>query len=821
MRRNLYPTLIAAALSALSCTTFNEGSDKVPEDTAPLALSVRMAEAPTKTLITGKMLSEGAEIGVALLGDDGQPYCNLPYSNVRFTARGGGNSQEWVPETDVMLAAAKASLHAYYPYSEQVDDIRSIPVQAGSESQADYLYGGPVNNLYNKAPEAAVTMKHALSAVRLSIKRGGYSGKGEMTGFSIKGHGVATDGILNAVSGKISETSGTGTAISPSFQPFDLSSSFQDIDIIAVPTTEEAPIEMEMVIDGQTFSFTTDPVRLEQGSIAVYKATVENSEIRLSSVQIEDWGYDSAGNPMIRNDWTVTLSGDIEGISFSNSIEDNGTIRIIAVPVSADSEVNTPIVTGEATVTETVDHERGTRTIILSDIRSDVIVQFDGLALWTTAKYMIEDISSPVKIINNAGFGTLAVNRILVDGEEKTPSTRYQFESPGVHTVRFAFRKYVSSGQTLAKYHIPEAAFKEIATLTEIIIPEGYTLMRNQTFFGCTGLTSVSLPSSMNQMGYSTFYDCSSLKSIEFPDGITAFYDHVCFGCSSLEKVKLPSGLTRMGESAFQGCSALAEIDLPSSMTNIGYGAFKYSGLTKLHIPDGVSRLESHLCMSSRKLKEVKLPENLKEFGKMVFYDCTSLNTVIQADGTVHYEEFSLPEGVESIGEMIIMECPFKSMHIPSTLTSIDIAGAACNHLEQYTISPDNEAYEVRNNCLIDRSTGILFSGCIGSVIDRSVSIIGKKAFYSCPKETIDLHDGITEIQNEAFLNATPSVIISRALTPPSLQTRSFNVARYNGTLKVPASALDAYKEEWMIDQAGYLGWDTARWSIQALKDGE
>ena len=71
------------------------------------------------------------------------------------------------------------------------------------------------------------------------------------------------------------------------------------------------------------------------------------------------------------------------------------------------------------------------------------------------------------------------------------------------------------------------------------------------------------------------------------------------------------------------------------------------------------------------------------------------------------------------------------------------------------------------------------------------------------------------------FLNATPSVIISRALTPPSLQKRSFNVARYNGTLKVPASAIDAYKEEWMIDQAGYLGWDTARWSIQVLKDGE
>ena len=91
------------------------------------------------------------------------------------------------------------------------------------------------------------------------------------------------------------------------------------MDLIIIPTGNKAEIEIKATIDDKEYTVKTEAVLLEQGKIAVFDATLNNSEMTLSSIQIDDWSYDSSGNPVIEHQWKVTLGGDISGISFANS----------------------------------------------------------------------------------------------------------------------------------------------------------------------------------------------------------------------------------------------------------------------------------------------------------------------------------------------------------------------------------------------------------------------------------------------------------------------------------------------------------------------
>ena len=630
---------------------------------------------------------------------------------------------------------------------------------------------------------------------------------------------MATEGRLDAKTGKISSITGTGTAISPQISPIVLTSAFQDIDIIAVPTGSAASAEMKIIIDGTEFTLETSSFNLEQGKIAVFEATVDNSSINLSSVKIRDWTYTTAGTPVIRHDWTISLEGDIENISFANTINDDGSIQIIAVPIPLDASVDPVTVEGEVTYTETTDLERGTRTIILSDISSDVTVTFAGYSLWTTAIYEIEDISEPTEIIGL--FVPSTMKRMIVEGVEVTPSTKYQFTETGTHQVKFSFEPFINSNKLLAKYHLPELGFQDVATVTEIRLAEGYTLLRNQVFSRCDKLKKVVMPSTLTSIGYNTFYYCEAIEEISFPDNVTWFADSQCYNCRNLKKVKLPANLKSLGQFTFNGCKLLTEIDIPSGVTEIGYGAFKYSGIQKLHIPDGVSIFPPEMCMECRSLTELRLPANLQQIQRQTLYNCTSLSKIIQADGTEQTNEFTIPEGVTTVGELAVLGGLFTKIHLPSTLSKIDYSGLANANLEAYTMNDANTVYDMRSGAVVETATDILVAGCVSSLIDPTVKIIGTRSFYDSKITKLDLPESITEIMDEGLIATDAKLVISRALTPPKLGDKPFWIMEYYGTLKVPAEAYDAYKEQWMKNAIGHLGWSTGGWQIKTLAEGE
>ena len=218
------------------------------------------------------------------------------------------------------------------------------------------------------------------------------------------------------------------------------------------------------------------------------------------------------------------------------------------------------------------------------------------------------------------------------------------------------------------------------------------------------------------------------------------------------------------------------------------------------------------------------LPPNLTAIKERVFMYCYELKRVIHADGSYTEGELFIPEGVTELGEYAIyMNSPYMhTVRLPSTLQNVVAKSFVSPMLERFTMNKTNPKFDIRNNSVVETATNTLVGGATQSTkIHDSVTAIGQYAFYDSKIEYIDLPASITEIHDYAFAFSYPKQIISRAVTPPTLGTNPFQVAQYNGTLKVPQEALADYKSSWMINKVGYLGWSTARWGIVALADGE
>lgn len=574
--------MAAALIFSIAACTKPLIQDEQDRTSEKLKLDIRTGT-QSKALVTGNLLDDGSQVGVALMGTDGNPYDGLPYRNVRYTAHSSSSGQSWIPDTEVLLSASKAVLYSYYPYSSAVTSIRSIPVTADSSTQTDFMFGTPVHGLYNHSSSASITLNHALSAINISLKRGSYSGDGNVTGISVRSTGISSSAILDATNGKLSSLSGGNIRISPAVPTFRLESTRKEYNVIVIPNGQKAQIEITIVIDGENFSLITDAITLAQGSIATYNVTVNNGGANISDVTVNEWGYTPGGDPVIEKNYKIAMTGDLEGISFDNKVNPDGSVQIIAVPYfSEDAEVNPVNITGNATLTQELYQNKGVRIITLSDISSDISVVFQGCCLWMTATYDITETSSPSSIYYSpAGRPNYPV-RMQIDNEETPPAATHIFKVAGKHEIRYAFKE---------KTDIAYSFFSNITALTSVKIPEGVKSIGHSVFFGCRRLTAVTLPESMAEIGYDCFRDATSLESIRIPENALSLGNALFRGCSSLSDVKIPSGLVKLPDTMFRECLSLDFIKLHEGISSIGSSAFIYSGIRSIDLPSSLTHL--------------------------------------------------------------------------------------------------------------------------------------------------------------------------------------------------------------------------------------
>ena len=784
------------------------------EDNSLVPLEV-MTAAPTlmqtKGAILDLSLPDGSVIGVRMLDNDSQPYDGNDYSNVPYKAVSSNGVQRWeAQEQNIYLSNTFGRAYAYYPYSEDVTSISAMRVEASSEVQKDYMYSKVAHSLRKSNPTANFTLTHALCIVRLSISRGTYTEEGRITSASVKGNILARTAILDVTTGKLTSKEGADVAIAPKIDPVSLGDEPVVIDILAIPSGNESKIEIELCIDGRPVKMTSEKIYLAQNNIGQIDITIDKGSSYVTSSDVSEWTHDTVSNRIELKDHTVTLGGDTENLTFDSSVDEQGNVTIIAAPVfTRDSEVKPVTIDGEATLIQNVDEDTGVMTITLSDIQSDVTVNFNSFWLWMTFIHDVTDITSPTKLYNRGG-----PERIKIDGVEVTTATDYQFYTTGEHEMRMALKSYKGGSSSSMMYNIK--------TLKRAILPEGMETLGSWGFINCSALVEVSLPSTLKSIGYQCF-ERSGLLSCVIPDGCVMSYG-IFDECSSITYVKLPSDMKTIPEGTFAYCRKLENIDLPDAYTHINSHAFANSGIKEFHFPDCMSVIEASMFANCDSLKQVRLPANLKAIKSNAFGNCKALERIIQADGSYTDGVFVIPEGVTDLGKNgVCVRSPLiKAIQIPTTLVNVETQSFNNPVIERYVIDGYNPKFDIRNNSVIETATNTLLTGGTQSTnIHESVTSIGNYAFYESEIKYVDLPASITHIGDNAFAYSRPIQIISRALTPATMGSMAFQISQYRGTLKVPQEAYDAYLSEWMINELGYLGWSTARWTITTLTDGE
>ena len=160
------------------------------------------------------------------------------------------------------------------------------------------------------------------------------------------------------------------------------------------------------------------------------------------------------------------------------------------------------------------------------------------------------------------------------------------------------------------------------------VIPNSVTSIRDNAFYGCSGLTSITIPNSVTSIGESAFYGCSSLTSITITNSVTSIGESAFYGCSGLTSITIPNSITSISNKAFYECSGLTKGIIPNSVTSIGNAAFYGCGLTGITIPNSVTSIGFSAFTNCRNLTSVTIPNSVTSIGDQAFYGCSSLTSV-------------------------------------------------------------------------------------------------------------------------------------------------------------------------------------------------
>ena len=334
-------------------------------------------ENETKTLVEDTLLPDGSEIGIFVIDESGRTYDANTVANVKYTAAGEGDSQNWNTISDIMLSTTKATIQSYYPYDESVTDITAIPIEATSDVQKDWMWGTPTTDIDNTNNIAVITMNHALAAVKLNIKKENYPGIGNVSFVSFSSNGAGTSAVMNATNGELSDIKGVGYTFE-STEEFTIGNETTSVSFIAVPTNTAAPLALDFIVDGKHMKVQTADITLLPGNIYECNLSINMSTLSLSKLNVTKWTVEQMENIEV-NPYAPIVN--INGTTTNMRIEHDYKDRILTVkayPFFEGYEINKVNVTGGIPI-QTIDGN-GVRTIEIYDANSSVSITFNGIS---------------------------------------------------------------------------------------------------------------------------------------------------------------------------------------------------------------------------------------------------------------------------------------------------------------------------------------------------------------------------------------------------------------------------------------------------------
>jgi hypothetical protein len=375
----------------------------------------------------------------------------------------------------------------------------------------------------------------------------------------------------------------------------------------------------------------------------------------------------------------------------------------------------------------------------------------DGKATKTyTARATITPVASGAtgqcawKITGTPGDYTLEIsgNGAMADHDDGAPWGEYL---GGIKTA------IVRDGVTTVGVN----AFGDCAAMTSVTLPASVNAIGRQAFAYCSGLTAIDIPGPVTAIASEAFTHCDGLASVTGGNSVREIGDWAFAHCGGLTSV--PGGaVTKIGNHAFYECTGLASVTLPPTVETIGERAFVFcSGMTSLVIGNAVTGIGDAAFSGCEKLASVTIGSALREIGMSTFADCAALASI------------TIPNTVEVIGDYAFSTSGLVSVTIGSSVREI-------------------------GNCA--------FSLCekLASVdIPGSVEVIGEEAFSNCTSlASASIGSSVNMVHTRAFLDCgNLATVTCRAATPPATGHEVFAGIAAACTLRVPAAAVDAYRD--------------------------
>lgn len=248
--------------------------------------------------------------------------------------------------------------------------------------------------------------------------------------------------------------------------------------------------------------------------------------------------------------------------------------------------------------------------------------------------------------------------------------------------------------------------------ITDLVVPNTITSIKQCAFISCSGLNSVTIPNSVNSIDFKAFANCTGLSSIELPSSVRTIGDQAFSYCSNLSSISVPDSLESIGSYAFEG--TIWYNSQPNGIVYLGKIAYKYNGSmpsgTSIRLQDGTLGIAGQAFSNCSGLIDIYMPEGLISIGNAAFNSCRSLKNVV------------LPSSVTYIGDAAFASSGITEIIIPNSVKEIPYhAFSDCRNLNQL-------------------------------VIGESVEIIGQGAFSTCTQLTdVILPNSVKRVQNEAF----------------------------------------------------------------------
>lgn len=148
-------------------------------------------------------------------------------------------------------------------------------------------------------------------------------------------------------------------------------------------------------------------------------------------------------------------------------------------------------------------------------------------------------------------------------------------------------------------YSIADEAFKGVANIQQMEIPQNIAAIGNRAFEDCTNLSTVKIGVNCKTIGDKAFAGCAKLSNLtfDFSSNLQIIGDGAFSGINASEVILPSSPLAKLGSGAFFRCQNLSNIDFSNTANTGGLeiGCYAFSGCPIRDITlNNVTKIASH-----------------------------------------------------------------------------------------------------------------------------------------------------------------------------------------------------------------------------------